>query len=69
MGDDVIYIFSAEAPEPGMEPGPVRRGLGQAVEAAAARATGVAVETLQENMRRLLAGLDAILGAAPRAVG
>ena len=65
--EDTLIIFTDHASE--TEDRPATRGLKDAVEQVASRASAVAVATLQENMVRFLTGLDAILNASPKEVG
>ena len=53
--EDRLLIFTDSTPE--SEDRPATRGLKDAVEHAASRASAVAVTTLQENMVRFLTGL------------
>ncbi|MHB1024382.1 MAG: Pepco domain-containing protein [Desulfobacteria bacterium] len=65
--NDSIIIFTGgelAAPSAG-----VRRGLRNGIEATATKASGIAVSTLQENMRRFLSSLDTIIGSSPKDVG
>ena len=62
-----ILIFTAG--EPAVPPHDRRRGLGDAIKSAAAKASEVTVSTLQENMRRFLNSLDTILSGSPKDVG
>ena len=64
---DAMLIFGGGASGPSAEG--VRRGLRERLETGAGEASRVAVATIQENMRRFLDSLDAILTASPKAVG
>lgn len=64
---DRILIFTDE--ETAAPPSDARRGLGDAMKTATAKASEVAVSTLQENMRSFLNSLDTIISAAPKDVG
>lgn len=58
---DHILVFSG-----GETSAEVRRGLREVVETATA---GVAVGTLQENLRRFLNQMDTVIGESPKDVG
>jgi len=64
-GSILIFITGESA----ASPSEVRRGLGDAIKGAAAKASEVAVTTLQENMRRFLSSLDTVISASPKDVG
>ncbi|MEA1894509.1 MAG: hypothetical protein U9N36_04745 [Euryarchaeota archaeon] len=64
---DSILIFTGG--EATTSPPDVRRGLGGAVKTTTAKASEVAVSTLQENMRLFLESLDTIISASPKDVG
>ena len=64
---DFITIFADGEPE-GPSPG-VRRGLGDAIQGAAAKVSQVTVDTLKENFRRFFESLDTIISASPKDVG
>lgn len=69
MSDKADYILIFTASEEVVSPPETRRGLGQAMKSAAAKASEVAVDTLQENMCRFLSSLDVIISASPKNVG
>jgi len=62
-----ILIFTGG--EVAAPPPDARRGLGGAMKTATAKASAVAVSTLQENMRLFLSNLDNIISASPKDVG
>jgi hypothetical protein len=64
---DHILIFAGD--ETAAPPPDVRRGLGGAMKTATAKASEVAVSTLQENMRLFLKSLDTIINESPKDVG
>ena len=64
---DHILIFTGD--ETTAPPTDVRRGLGDAMKTATAKASEVAVSTMQENMRSFLSSLDTIISAAPDDIG
>jgi len=64
MSDNYILIFTG-----GEAPHAVRRGLGDTMKSAAAKGSEVAVNVLQENMRRFLGSLDTIISASPKDIG
>jgi len=64
--DHILIFAGSEAAAP---PPDVRRGLGNAMKTATAKASEVAVSTLQENMRLFLESLDTIISASPKDVG
>jgi len=64
--DHILIFAGGEAAAP---PHDTRRGLGGAMKTATTKASGVAVSTLQENMRLFLESLDTIISAAPNNVG
>ena len=64
---DCIVIFTSD--EAAASPAAVRRGLGEVVKSATAKASEVSVNTLQENMRRFLSSLDTIISVSPKDVG
>jgi len=66
---DCILIYIADADEAALTPTGARRGLGDKVTGAAAKASEVSVSTLQENMRRFLSGLDSIISTSPKSIG
>lgn len=66
MSDETILVFSNTASA--AETSPTRRGLPLRANELSAAST-VAVNTLQENMRRFLGGLDSVMSASPKEVG
>ena len=64
---DHILIFAGG--ETAVSAPDTRRGLGGAMKTATAKASEVAVSTLQENMRLFLESLDTIISASPKDVG
>ena len=64
---DHILIFAGS--ETAVSAPDARRGLGDAMKTATAKASEVAVSTLQVNMRSFLNSLDTIISAAPKDVG
>ena len=69
MNDKADYILIFAGGEVAVPPPDVRRGLGNAMKTATAKASEIAVSTLQENMRRFLESLDTIISASPKDVG
>jgi hypothetical protein len=69
MSDNAGCILIFAGSEPAASPSAVRRGLSDAVKGVTAKVSEVAVSTLQENMRRFLSSLDAIISNSPKNVG
>jgi hypothetical protein len=69
MNDKADYILIFAGGEATTSPPDIRRGLGDAMKTATAKASEVAVSTLQENMRLFLESLDTIISASPKDVG
>ena len=69
MNDKADHILIFTGGEVAAPPPDVRRGLDGAMKTAAAKASEVAVSTLQENMRLFLESLDTIISASPKDVG
>ena len=65
-GDSILIFAGEPLAAPLTEP---RRGLRDRIESAATTASSVAVDTLQDNVRRFLSSLDTILGGSPKEVG
>ena len=64
--DHILIFAGGEAAAPQHD---ARRGLGGAMKTATAKASEVAVSTLQENMRLFLESLDTIINESPKDVG
>jgi hypothetical protein len=69
VNDNADYILIFTGDEKAVSAPSIRRGFGDVMKSATAKATEVTVSTLQENMRRFLSNLDAIISAAPKDVG
>ena len=69
MSDNKDHILIFTGGEATTSPPEVRRGLGGVMKTATAKASEVAVSTLQENMRLFLECLDTIISASPKDVG
>lgn len=69
MSNDTDYMLIFSSGGVAVPSSEVRRGLGDALKNAAAKASEVAVSTLQANMCRFLSCLDTIISTSPKEVG